>query len=149
MKCVFGMCLVRVCLPLPDHKFHEGRDLYLVPHKTHGASTALATLYVLSQCSVNEHVTTKSPGYEAWRVGWWAGGEGAWEVGSNLVFSGNRERPGFCSGHWMLVQPSVLCCISLLWVTHASPWKTSWCQGTQMKALTTLKAINISSLWLL
>ena len=57
------MCLVRVCLPPPDHKFHEGRDLFLVSHKPPVAGTVLATLYAVSQCLVDEHVKTKSPGY--------------------------------------------------------------------------------------
>lgn len=41
----------------------------LFPTRPTVASTVLATLYVLGQCSVNEHVMTKSPGYEGMESG--------------------------------------------------------------------------------
>ena len=55
-------------------------------------------------------------------MGQWEGSEGAWEVGSNIAFNGNKERGEIWTqlSSVKLVQHSVLCCTSLLSVTHAS-----------------------------
>ena len=91
MKCVFGMCLVRVCLPPPDHKFHEGRDLFLVPHKTpggrHSASHTVCRQSVFGGWTREDKVTSIW-GHREWGDGRVVKGPGKWGATLPLVETG-------------------------------------------------------------